>query len=332
MATLRRACPRRGLARAAQQVLRPLFALWAGTMSACGDAVVDSTFRGDAPLWLIPGEVQANDFTAPLPRNLRVALFWSPRGPREMSLDNYLEQAATSIAVSVPSYFNLGVFDLPGAEHLITRAPGPPSNPPRMSTTPYAIGRMLAYSDDNGNQLRDPAEPIQGLLRDAAFLYAPTDVPAGQSAISGVLAAGFHRSAIPELCGRPVPAPLTPGDCGVPLGESCVGDQDCGQGGVCILNLPSPWPGGACAIPEPPPSGCRPAAGTYYLVPSARPNGPSAYWLKSCTQDSDCLRTGPVRRSAYLCDPGWHACLPPNPNLILVGMSPLVIPAICQAP
>lgn len=294
-----------------------LLALWAGSMSACGDALVDSAFRGDAPLWQIPGEVEANDFTAPVPANLRVALFWSPRGPREMNLDNYVEQAATSIAVTVPSYFVLSVFDLPRPEHMVTQ---------------YAIARLLAYSDDNGNHLRDPGEQIQGLLRDAVFLYAPADVPAGQSPVNGVLAAGFHRSAIPELCGRPVPMPQTAGDCGVSLGASCDNNSSCGASGVCIQNLPAAWPGGACAVPEPAPSGCRPAAGAYYLAPMPRPGATSAYWIKSCTQDSDCLRTGPVRRSAYLCDPGWHACLPPNPNLILVGMNPLAITPICQGP
>jgi hypothetical protein len=336
MATLGSRLHFRRLTHAAHPVIRPLLGLCAMATTACGDALVDSEFRGDAPLWQIFGEVEANDRTAVPPSNLRVALFWSPRGPREMSFDRYAEQAATSIPVSVPSYFVLNIFDSPGPEYMVAAPPDPPPRtpppPPPGPTTPYAIGRLVAYSDDNGNGLRDADESLQSVLRDAVFLYAPTDIPAGQSPVNGVLAAGFHRSAVPALCGLPVPGPQTPGDCGVPLGEPCDKDSDCGAAGVCIENLPAPWPGGACAVAEPPPSGCRPSAGAYYLAPMLKPGATAAYWLKSCTQDIDCLRAEPVRRSAYLCDPGWHACLPPNPNLLFVGMSPLMAIPVCLGP
>lgn len=331
MATLKRTPIGSDHGHARTRAARPLLTMMLVTAASCGDALVDSTFRGDRPLFQIEARIEANNITSEPPKSLRVALFFSPSGPRETSIDRFVEQTTTSIEVPVPSYFVFNVFDVPGAQHMVALPP-PRGAPPMSSGSQYAVGRLFAYADSNGNGRHDAAEPFTGLQLDIAYLYAPSAVPAGQSAVSGVLPAGFHRAITPLLCGQPVPTPQTPGSCGVPLGAACASDADCTAAGVCIQNLPAPWPNGACAIPEPPPSGCRPGAGSYYLSPSVKAAASKGYWLKSCKSDEDCVRPGPIRQSAYSCDQGWHACLPRNPDTIQSGEAPARLPSMCPTP
>jgi hypothetical protein len=282
-------------------------------LAGCGDALVDNEYRGVA-IWQLVGDAVEHEGGRPEEtKNLRVAIFWSPGGPTVSEPGRYSEQPSTSVAVQLPSPFVLNIFEPPGPEHRVQAEGGA-----------YALGRLLAYADRDRDGRRGPQEPFVGLEVPYAILYAERALPQGRTPTSGALAAGFHRVLLPQLCGRPLPMPTEPGDCGVPLGQSCMSSRDCGVG-VCVESAGIPWTGGACAVPEPPMNGCRPGAGRYYQAQMGMGMGmgPEGYYLKACTTDAECRRPMDRIVGTYRCDPGLGACVPGSQvHVSLGGMVP----------
>jgi hypothetical protein len=282
-------------------------------LASCGDPLVDSGYRG-VPFAHLQGDVTWGGYTdKPDPTSLRIALFFAP-DPETSDAEKLLEATGSTTPVSgLPSFFVMNLFSLPTPDLLVHHPDG--------SLAGYGIARLMVYQDQNRNNRHDPGEPILGFEPASAYVYVPADLAAEQSPSHAPLAAGLYHTIVPhaEVCGvPPPPAPPAPPPgasetCGVPLGNPCNVDDDC-QGGTCLVQSKTPWPAGYCVITEPPAHGpCRPSTGVYYASPQFAPRLPGVvgYYLKGCTQDTDCDR-GIGDERIYACDPILRACVPLN--------------------
>lgn len=150
-----------------------------------------------------------------------------------------------------------------------------------------------------------------GIEPASAVLWLPQALPVGSTPTTGGLPAGFSQVFLPQRCGRVPPPATTTGSCGVPLGEGCRTDADCGPG-YCLRETKFPWPAGYCAVAEPSVSGCRPGAAAYFPAPRFAPiaQGIVGYYLRTCQTDADCVRSTDRDQFLYICDPGLLACVP----------------------
>ena len=259
---------------------------------ACGDTLVDSAYSG-APRFTLQGVVGGTSDALPDSESLvTTAMFWSPQGPMARNYDELVEQPGTASAGQASRPYVMNLFDEPGSQHLYTAPSG----------ARYALGRVVAYIDTNRNGRLDPSEQILGASQGFAVLYAPQALAAEDSPTGRALAAGWQSFMLPLPCPGapgPGPAPVPDGDCGVPLGDPCDTDADC-NGGVCLPELLIPLPQRMCAIPEPPPNGCR-QRGSVLIR-----RGPGRdVWIQGCASSSDCTRGYP-----YQCDARLLACFP----------------------
>lgn len=263
--------------------------------AACGDALVDERYQG-TPRVVLRGSVEGRSeiVTGEQPE-VNVALFWiSDANAREARL---LEQEGTSRGVEYSRPFTLKVFDEPGEAHFL-RWP---------FEARVAVARLGAYRDENGNGRRDETEPLLGGSEPRLVLRAPQALSAAESPTGGAVEAGWYVVSAPLECPPPpgsppppeAPPPVPEGECGVPLGAPCTMDAQCGPG-VCLRDFVGPWPGGACAIPEPPPSGCR-QRGSVLLRDIEYPE--RAFWINACERSADCGRGFP-----YQCDLQLRGC------------------------
>jgi hypothetical protein len=200
--------------------------------------------------------------------------------------------------VLYPGGFNWHLFEEPGPGQLTSTASG----------ARYGFGLPLAYVDANGDKRWEPDEPLVADSPTSAVLFAPEPLAAADSPTGHALAAGYYVVMSTRLC-APAPPPPANGECGVPLGAPCDVDADC-HGGVCLANGPWPWPGGYCAIPEPPPNGCR-QQGAALFRNDLDPR--QSWWVRACQVPSDCGRDFP-----YQCEVTRGACLP-SAHVLLVG-------------
>jgi hypothetical protein len=280
-----------------------LWGLTAGLASgalACGDALIDGTYAGTPRFTFqgaVNGESESVDEAQP---EVSVAVFWVVRFGAGRN-DELVEQPGTSVRTEFYRAFQMKMFDEPGDAHLLTAQTG----------ARFGVARLGAYRDVNRNGRRDEAEPLIGVSNNRALLRAPVALSARESPTGANLAAGWHIVTTPLDCApstAPRPGdgstggspPVADGDCGVPLGAACRNDGECGAG-VCVRDFMGPWPGGACAIPEPPTNGCRQRGSTVVTDPQSS----KSYWLKSCTTTDDCGRGPP-----YQCDQQVRACKP----------------------
>jgi hypothetical protein len=271
--------------------------------AGCGDALVDTDYRG-TPLFTIEGTVIGASDLLNRQTPLNVALFFSPSGPQTTDPAALSEQPGTALMAQLPRSFTLNLFDPPGAAQLVRNPDG----------SSYAIGKLLAYIDYDGNGRRDGADRVIGGSPQRALLYAPQPLRPEQSPSGLPLQPGFSLVTLPLSC-RPSPPPPPPSgkDCSQRLGQPCASDAQCGVG-VCLRNFGDLWPQGACALPDPLPAGC--AAIGAVRVPDWS-GGSTAYWVKSCNADADCQRPPP-----YQCDMAFRACLPTSLNLVMVADPP----------
>jgi hypothetical protein len=263
----------------------------------CGDPLVDETYEGTPRFRLrgsVTGASESVDVDNP---ELRVALFWVTGGAAPGERNVLTEQPGTALRAEFYRSFELLLFDEPGDSSLL-RTP---------SGARYGVARLGAYRDENDNGRRDETEALLGASAARLLLRAPQDLSAAESPTGARLPEGWHVTSAPLECPASLgPPPANPemvadGECGVPLGTSCRTDAECG-GGVCLRDFIGPWPGGSCAIQEPPPDGCRQRGSTLLRDPQ---DTARAYWLKSCEVSTDCERAAP-----YQCDQASRACRP----------------------
>jgi hypothetical protein len=268
-------------------------ALLALTVVSCGDPLADDRYRGD-PLVHLRGDVaprpEEDDFI-----QLRLALFWVPGGPYATDGAGFVEDREASQELPHPGDFTLNVFS-------------PPDDARMVSGAGYGLARLMVYRDRDRSGRRDPGEPFLGAVGPEAFLYLARPLAAESSPSRRPLPQGFHQVMLPLLCGEPPPPPATDaGDCGVPLGAACDGDESCGPGGVCVKRLPAPVVGGACVLPERE-GGCRPASGAYF--PTRWLAGARGLYLRACHQDGECARPSDMGKDFYRCDVALGGCVP----------------------
>ncbi len=270
---------------------------WMGLLgAACGDALVDERYLG-TPRVVLQGSVEGRSESVNGEQpEVNVALFWITDARQQEA--RLLEQEGTSRRVEYSRPFRLKVFDEPGEGHFL--------NWPLQARV--AIGRVGAYRDENGNGRRDETEPLLGGSVPRLVVRVPEALSAEESPTGGPIGAGWHVVSAPLDCPPPPggpprppgePLPVPEGECGVPLGATCTTDAQCGQG-VCLRDFVGPWPGGACAIPEPPPQGCRQRGSV--LLRSVE-GLERAFWIKACERSADCGRAFP-----YQCDLQLRAC------------------------
>jgi hypothetical protein len=272
--------------------LRALVTVLAGAAVSCGDSLVDELYSG-TPLYTVEGKVVSTSSSVNEQQPLAtLALFWNPGGAADMS--RMAEQPGTAHDVEYYRAFKVNLFDEPGADMLATAPSG----------ARYGIAHFAAYRDANHNGRKDASESFLGSEHQTGLIRAPQPLSAEDSPTGAPLAAGWHIVSTPLMCPSLPPGPPPPvadGDCGVPLGIECKTDADCGDG-VCVRQAAGPWPGGACAIPEPPPHGCRQRGSVLMRV--VDPEAPQ-YWIQGCSETADCQRPEP-----YQCDQQLHGCRP----------------------
>lgn len=299
--------------------LAALLACWA---VACGEPLATADYEGE-PLATLVGGVFETEPGLIHRDDLRAAVFWSPDGVSTDDLEALVEQPSTAQPVGLPNDYVLHLYDEPDSALLVATGDAPADGV-------WAIGRILVYPDEDGDGRRGTDEPFLGGVRHSAVVFAARDLGAEESPTGRALPAGFHLLVLPLACGRPVSAPVGDGRCDVPLGAPCSADTDCSPG-LCLLHQPFlafPWPGGACAQPDPAPPGCDPAGAG--LI-AALPGGPSrAFWVQGCRSDADCERPG--SELPYLCDVGAGACVPAAPLRIELGVTVGVSPFCAVAP
>ncbi|XXF79964.1 hypothetical protein P2318_09500 [Myxococcaceae bacterium GXIMD 01537] len=265
--------------------------------AGCGDTLVDERYLG-TPRHSIVGSVIGDsvqvDFRNP---DVSVALFWvtaESEGREELA-----EQVGTAQRAEYYRQFRLQLFDEPVESQFLMRRPG----------ARWALGRVGAYKDANGNGRKDDSEALLGGSYLRVLVRAPQPLSAQDSPTGAPLEAGWHVVSTPMTCPSPPgtppppedPPPIPTEDCGVPLGAPCNGSEECG-GGMCMLEQGGPWPSGACVIPEPPPSGCRQKGS---VLMRGRASSDRAHWIKACTRTEDCGRPAP-----YQCDQQLRGCKP----------------------
>lgn len=271
-------------------------ALLALAIVACTDGGLgDVNFRG-APLARLPMLL----FEPPPAENVALAVFWADRIIDVQASGQFFEQRGSAFHVDPEAtIFELPLYEPPPADMILTSPQGA-----RM-----AAGFVAGYVDANANLRHDPGERLIGNVDPLILVYLPEAVPRDRSPSGLALDAGFHALHGPLMC-APFPA-VTPGDCGVPLGEFCTSDADCGAG-TCKLEFGlDQRMNGACVVVEPPADGCRPADGTLRLRRRTSPDGVIGEHFLRCHADADCLRADGERTihcvtSSGLCRAAAH--------------------------
>lgn len=277
-------CRTRWLARSVGHVGPWVAAL---AMLACGPALVDQEFEGDAVY--AHSRLMVREITpgvAAAAHRPRFAMFWNPQGidgtPEELR-----EQPRTSRPL--PTELNSWtLFEPPEAALWATSAGG----------GRYAVGRLLAYDDWNEDGLRNPHEPWLGDSL-VGLLYVPDALSAATSPFGRPVPAGAHRVEFPVACG---PGPAPHGDCNdeIALGKQCLASEDCGRLGVCMLGRGRIWAHGVCGMVYDPQHACVPAAAALLWATDTE----AAYFLQACKTNADCR----YNMNEY-CDHGIGGCL-----------------------
>jgi len=270
-----------------------LVAAWIGAFAgiACGDALVDESFRGK-PIASFEGNVINEGGTVKHPR---LAFFWAPSLDKSLP-DDLEEQVSTSQTFAIGDTVTVNMFEEP-----TTTFAWDATDP---KGAQVSIGRVLIYDDENQNGRHDAKESWAGGLNPYAVVYAPSTLVAGKGLSRLEVPKGLHVSWLPLPCKADPPVRGT-GECGVPLGAACLREDDgfCGTG-VCSDRFMFPWPEGACLLAGSMGS-CVPKDGAL-LVGQGQ-----AFFARACKTDDDCDRGYP-----YRCDPLQGACVPFNPPLV----------------
>lgn len=272
---------------------------YALVLTGCGDALVERGYRGE-PLYTFTGQIAAASGGA-FEHPVRAAVFWSPgRGTR---IDERLvEQPSLAVAVHFPGTFEINVFEPPMAVDWST------------PDDDWRLGLVLIYEDLDEDGRFSPDE-LRGGARDQALLYLERPLSATESPTGTPLDAGFHAVRLPMLCGHEEEEHdrdqgTRAAECGVPIGEGCATDADCGTGGACLTrDRTAVWTGGYCVqlFVE---GGCEPRGGR--LVGDA--------WHRGCDDDDDCRLADGYRCEEDVCVPGAPVALVVDPSFVLAPL------------
>jgi hypothetical protein len=275
--------------------------------TACGTPLVDTSYRG-VPLLTVRGQVfgssnvvDVNDPT------VRLALFWVAGGLDGGTFDNASEQVDTGVTTQVPAPFVMNIFSMPRSTQLISQSDGK-----------YGIAHVFAYVDANRNGKRDDGEPIVGTEGGHIILAAIDDLTADESPTGTIVTKGLHIVTMPLACVPQTAGVVGGTTCGVPLGQPCMFNADCGEG-TCLQTFIQPWPSGGCGLAYDPMASCQPTGAVVIHGP-----GGMSYWIEACKTDADCKRGFP-----YVCDLSANACLPSG-NMSVQVSDDLLSGSLCK--
>jgi hypothetical protein len=275
--------------------------------ASCGDPLAGGDFLGEAR-YRFPCETTGSSSLVPPGTKVAVSLFWSPQGARVTDPARLVEQVSQTRVLDVPLSFSFELRDEPAGELLHTTAGG----------ATYGIARVLGYRDDDGDRRHDPGEPFVGQASKRVLLYAPKAVPAAESPTGLELPAGFALSSLPLAC-APVTEESGSEECGVPLGDACESDADCGRG-RCTEAPNGPALMRACTLRYES-GGCRPANAKRVR------DDDLDVWVNACRVHKDCDRGPP-----FQCDVRAFACLPTRGAMVQLGDAVVIPPACAPAP
>lgn len=242
-------------------------------LTTCGDPLVGEDYRGE-PLFRFSGQIGFYDSSSKTEYNPRLSIFWSKTGDTQVDIDELIEQPSASVNVSFPAEFEVLVFSPPEKKHMVNDA--------------YGLALILIYNDVDKNGWFNPqneGEMIIGGSPDRILLYAPSRIDAAQSPVSIALPKGFSVLWLPVQC---EPDDRVNGDgtssCSHQIGAACSVDEDCGEGGVCLLELQNEiYPNGYCSRREDD-SAC--------VASSSTVNAYENLTMRGCVEDEDCPREG----------------------------------------
>lgn len=285
----------------------------------CGDALVDAQFQGQS-LWQVTGAIEGRSMQIDGFDQVRLALFWNPKGEVGTNPTELKEQRSASMATPIGSPFLLNMYQHPGAEHIARTASG--------LSRGFGIARLLAYLDRDQNGYFSDGDSFVGVLPNRAFVYVPAELAAWASPTSLVMPAGLYPLALPQRCDVVTPAGTDAANCGVKLGASCKQDSGCGSSGVCLRETDVPWPTGYCTVADTATTSCRPQRASYYGVPKygLSPVEIKGYYLQVCQRDADCEKPGLRNSGLYVCDQGLRACVPNVGGKLPIGELPMLEP------
>ncbi|MCA9540485.1 MAG: hypothetical protein KC620_16410, partial [Myxococcales bacterium] len=249
------------------------------SLAGCNDTAADEDFQGEL-IATFPFEI-ANagmgrqlDVPVEVPEGLRIALFWQVGGLRGRP-DDVIEHPSTGIEPT-------------GRENVITLREPPPSE--ALVDGAWAIARVVAYLDADGDDRKGPDEGVYSDLEASVLLFALRDLDAAASPTGAPLAAGLHRQRLPIVCDPATLPTPTPGECAVPFGTECVADEtDCGRGVCFELRSGGPTPSFSCALPIEDAGDCHPADAGFRALWDGDPNRVTGQYLQRCAADQDCL-------------------------------------------
>lgn len=292
------------------------------TTGGCGDALIDREYRG-IPIWQIVGSIGTTDSGTAQTAPHRLAMFYSPDALTQKTesqdevkgvLSQLIEDTGTTITLQPGIGYVLNLYEPP--------APALRARSTSGGDAGFAVGRIMAYTDENRDGRRQPEEPFIGTEPTSAYVHVPSPLSADQSPTQRPLAAGFFQLNLPQLCTFTVQTPTDPGTCGVDIGRECATDDIC-NGGICLKETSYPWPGGYCTVTismDPRSTACRPALASPTRLPvfGARPLNTLGYYLKACVTDQDCEDDDGGRRGLYVCDAGLLACRPSSTTQVRI--------------
>ncbi len=293
-----------------------IFLLSALGIAACHDSLAGGDYEGASLLYIqgnSTGESPYVDLDNPI---VRASLFWNPAGAEPFGdISALSEQPSNGIDVRFPGLLDWNLFDAPLPAQIATSPSG----------ARYAIGYLFLYRDYDSDGVFGDGDKLVGSSTGRAVLYAPQALAATDWPGHMAVPAGYHLISLPLHCNAMQARPAGNGSCGVPLGASCTGNGDCGDGGVCEVTDPYPWPGGDCVLPAAPGS-CAPAGATIFGFRSTVTNQNTQIWVPACAEPGDCTRGQP-----FQCDFAQDACLPTNNNQV-VAANTVSLPVVCGGP
>lgn len=297
--------PRRSDSRGAHLAVTALVV--GALLASCGDGLTVGGYRGE-PLYAFEGLVSSLNEPTRFEHPLRASAFWSPNGQTDVDRALLVEQSAISVEVEFPGTFRINVFEPPTAVEWT------------QADALYRVALVLIYEDVNEDARFQPDE-LRGGAFNQALLYAPALIPAAQSPVGQSLAPGYHAVLLPMPCGLRTISSGTDA-CGERLGEGCAADDDCDDGGRCLLtDYIDDWPGGYCMIRFEP-DGCQPQEGVLVADPDFDPFEdanlevePDLYWFLGCKSSADCRADEGYKCVDGFCQPGLPAALVIDSNL-----------------
>jgi hypothetical protein len=197
---------------------------------ACGDPIVDTTYRGE-PIWTVEGTISAPEQLdgLSLGDEVRASLFWIPNLSAEEQL-LFVEQTSVTAEVRFPATFEVRVFEPPALNHF------------NEFDDRFAAALLLIYVDEERNGFYSGRDRIVGGTLNKMLVFSRETVPAEEALTNAEMPVGFSLLQPPFKCpqstgpGRQFDYPIDRfGFCEM---TQCPTDTKCNLWGWCEPDFP----------------------------------------------------------------------------------------------